>query len=87
MSTYYKPLVGPNEAQFEMSGHLRVLCPTYLPRKSQKSFFNKLEQYKTNLGRKVNETLVFHETAGKHHTSQNGLRRNLTMASTMSPEM
>ena len=46
-----------------------------------------LGQYQSNLGRKVNETMVFHETLSRTHASQSGLRRNLNMASTMSPEL
>jgi hypothetical protein len=46
-----------------------------------------MEVYKANLGRKVNETLVFHETMVKNFASQSGLRRNLTVASTKSPEL
>lgn len=45
-----------------------------------------VDRYKGELGPKVNETLVFHETVGKEFTQTAGLRRNLTMASTIPPE-
>ena len=49
-----------------------------------------LDKYKRGLGpmgRKVNETLVFHESLGKaHNRSKSGLRRNLNIEPNMTPE-
>ena len=87
MSTFLRPVIGPQESHFEMQGHTRILQASYLPKPAQDTFYNMLGQYQSNLGRKVNHTLVFHETLSKNHASQSGLRRNLTMASTKSPEL
>ena len=32
MSTFIAPERGPDESRFEMTGHMRVLCPSYLPK-------------------------------------------------------
>lgn len=45
-----------------------------------------MNRYKDELGRKVNDTMVFHETVARDFTKSNGLRRNLTLASTIPPE-
>ena len=62
MSTFLRPVIGgQQEAPFEISGHSRIIQASYLPKPVKSTFFNMLGQYESNLGRKVNETMVFHE--------------------------
>ena len=69
MSTFLKPIIGPNDSVFEMQGHSRVLCPSYLPKHKKEDFYIMLDKFQYHLGRKVNETLAFHETLPKQHMS------------------
>ena len=43
MSTYLRPVMGPNENNLMMHGHLRLLEPSYLKTQKKKSFYNLLE--------------------------------------------
>ena len=45
MSTFLRPVVGPQEAHFEMSGHSRILEPSYLPKPAKQTFLNMLGHY------------------------------------------
>ena len=45
MSMLISPERGPDESRFEMCGHLRVLCPSYLPRPVQANFDRAMEHY------------------------------------------
>ena len=86
MSTFNKPLIAPSEAAFDMQGHLRVLQAEYLPKNDRETFYNMLDRYKDEKRRKVHDAMIFNETVGKDYWKQNGLRRNLTVASTLPPE-
>ena len=87
MSSFLKPLIGPHEGPFEIHGHQRLFQASYLPKPSKNQYYNMLEKYKRGLSRKVNETLVFHESLGKaHNRSKSGLRRNLNFEPNMTPE-
>ena len=85
---YMPPLIGTNESKFEISGHLRVVCPAYLPRNVQSSFDQALAQYKSSLGRKVNETFVYTSTIARHKEStRRNDRRKISLNHSGSPEI
>lgn len=86
MSTYHKPFIGPDEGAFDMQGYTRILQVSYLPRRAQDGFVHMVDHYKENLGRKVNETLVFHQTLAKTHATA-ARKRNQSFSATMSPEL
>lgn len=69
MSTYMSPAINDSEAPFEMNGYLRVIQPEYLPQSDRNAFYNQLAQYKSDYGRKVNETLVFHNSVARTSTA------------------
>ena len=59
MSTFHKPQIAPNEAFFEMQGHMRILQKNYFPKNHKEAFEALMDKFKDKLGRKVNDTLVF----------------------------
>jgi len=87
MTTFVGPLLCPNEAQFELNGHVRILNPSYLPDRLRESFEHAHEKFKASLGRKVNETLVFTHTMSKSLSGRRGLHKTQTHTGNMSPEM
>ena len=89
MSTYLQPQCGPDESRYEISGHLRVVCPNYLPRPQQASFDKAMDHYIGHRGRKMNETFVYSHAVCRTPNANNRsyLGRNAALTQTMSPEM
>ena len=42
-----------------MQGHTRILQPNYLPQRHKEEFETLVDKFRSKLGRKVNETLVY----------------------------
>ena len=59
MTTIHRPQICENEQLFEMQGHTRILQSNYLPPKHKEEFETLVDKFKSRLGRKVNETLVY----------------------------
>ena len=87
MSTYLQPQCGPDESRYEISGHLRVLCPNYLPRPQQASFDRAMDHYRSSRGRKMNETFVYSHAVCRTPNNESFFSRNAALVHTMSPEM
>ena len=89
MSMLISPECGPNEAIYEMTGNLRVLCPSYLPRPVQANFDKAMHHYSTSRTRKINETFVYSRAVARTPNARNAYHssRNLNFSHTMTPEM
>ena len=89
MSMLISPERGPDESIYEMSGNLRVLCPSYLPRPVQANFDRAMHHYTTSRTRKMNETFVHSRAVARTPNARGTFysSRNVNFSHTMTPEM